>query len=306
MATIKRAPIRDTRSLSELLKRAEAADPSISRTAPITAYARMYAGMPFADAIATRLLATYPLSKTHEERARVGSFVIEARSKAIDSIFLRYGTKSVFELASGFSPRGMELSEKVTYLETDLPGMITAKEKLVLDILGSTNAVERLGLRFESLDVFNRAEMELLALTIPSPITFISEGLITYLTHQETALVANNIRHVLSKTGGVWISSDFRTKEQLAAILSLTQGESSNTINQLSTRDTTSNAFEDFKAIKRLFDSAGLSGEALPIYEFVSADQLKSVEKNAIPLGYVRRVMSHYIYLLRCSSAQET
>lgn len=106
-----------------------------------------------------------------------------ARHRAIDAALERAidgGIGQVLEIAGGLSPRGWRFSDRVTYVEADLPGM-AARKRAALRRMGAAH-------RVEDLDALADGELEALAGTLDPEqgLVVITEGLIGYL---ETGVV---------------------------------------------------------------------------------------------------------------------
>ena len=173
------------------------------------------------------------------------------------------GIKNIFELASGLSPAGLLWARDPTvrYLETDLPAMMAEKERIAVEF-GSELMV---GLFLTSLDVFDVARMHLLAddFFLGCPVAITHEGLLPYFTHQEKYQLAKNIASVLTKHGGVWITTDISLKENFGRAFQTSPY--SKRIHEILTeatgRDMAELAFSSFDEAEDLFRSAGFSVE---------------------------------------------
>jgi O-methyltransferase involved in polyketide biosynthesis len=192
----------------------------ISVTAKVAAYYRKFTDIPFAQEISAQIGADVAfeqiLRSYNLEREKLTFYapMFEARYKSITGFIRRSGTSQVLELASGYSLRGLDLSrsDAVRYVETDLPEVIAAKRSL-LDVIRQRHAIETDSrhvmaaadaLNFEeirsSVEHFDRNQ----ALTI------LCEGLIMYLSKEQTETLAQNIRRLLGEfSGGFWITPDF-------------------------------------------------------------------------------------------------
>jgi O-methyltransferase involved in polyketide biosynthesis len=117
----------------------------------------------------------------------------------------------VIEIASGLSPRGWSFAEKygaaLTYLETDLPGMV-ARKRQVLAGLGSLSAEHRV----EELDALasdGPRSLDTLAATLdPARGTaIITEGLVNYFDRDTVIAMWGRFASALSGfTDGVYLS----------------------------------------------------------------------------------------------------
>jgi hypothetical protein len=105
----------------------------ISPTAFMTCLARQFSGIPYSREIAERAII---------QHSPYLPLLLESRYRAINRQAERQNITQVLELASGFLPRGMQmtLDPQITFIESDLPETIAAKRKLCESIIeGRTN-----------------------------------------------------------------------------------------------------------------------------------------------------------------------
>jgi O-methyltransferase involved in polyketide biosynthesis len=201
--------------------RAMPADSSlISVTAKLAAYYRQFSDIPFAHEVAERIGADAAFDQILREHAlerdklTFYAPMFEARYKSITQLILHSGASQVLELASGYSLRGLDLTRSgaIRYVETDLPDLVEAKVRLLEEIrqhhaipwnphhvVTAVDALDFDGVR-SSASVLDRSR----ALTI------LCEGLIMYLSKEQTEQLATNIRRLLGEfAGGSWITPDF-------------------------------------------------------------------------------------------------
>lgn len=197
----------------------------ISPTALLVAYARQFTDIPYsqeisklinAEAVVEQFEATLErLEGQKLDRPVEVAALFEGRYKAINQLMAQFPTTQIIELASGLLPRGMVMSEDSDniFIESDLPGMISRKQQLVKQLVG-----ERSNLHFLPIDATSQpSQFPLNAdyLDSQKPITVISEGLLMYLTSDQKRHVFSNVRELLEVYGGVWVTSDLVTKEDL-------------------------------------------------------------------------------------------
>jgi O-methyltransferase involved in polyketide biosynthesis len=123
----------------------------------------------------------------------------------------------VLELASGLSARGMELSRKYDlYLETDLPGMISIKEKIVADVCKKSKNHKLSALNPLDYDALDSVGKKYFAGFKNRKIAIVNDGLINYFSIQEKQLLVSNIARFFRKycPKGVWITHDFSYREK--------------------------------------------------------------------------------------------
>ncbi|HSX47108.1 MAG TPA: class I SAM-dependent methyltransferase [Patescibacteria group bacterium] len=136
----------------------------------------------------------------------------EARHKLLNRLINTTGIKQVLEVAAGLSTRGMEMTEdpNVTYVETDLPAMTTDKRHIVQALEEQGTLPHRPNLFIEPGSAVTRDDMLTLGRCFDpdKPLVVMNEGLLRYLTFEEKAAYAENVKALLQQFGGVWITSD--------------------------------------------------------------------------------------------------
>lgn len=186
----------------------------ISPTALMVAYARQFTNIPYSQEIAqlvdaaavTRQLLGADLQPPVEL-----ALLIEGRYKAIDQLIAQSASTQILELASGLLPRGVATQPQITFIESDLPAMIQRKQQLVSQLVANQLVGDRPNLHFAAIDVTSQpSQFPLYApyLRLDQPITIVCEGLLMYLSFAQKRLVFANVREMLERFGGVWITSD--------------------------------------------------------------------------------------------------
>jgi O-methyltransferase involved in polyketide biosynthesis len=146
--------------------------------------------------------------------------MFEARYKSITQLIGKSGASQVLELASGYSLRGLDLtrSGSVCYVETDLRDVVATKLHL-LDDLRQRHDLAQSPLHIvtiaDALD-FEQVRTATAACDRGRPLMVLCEGLIGYLTKQETERLAANVHRLISEFGGGWwIVPDFAFKADI-------------------------------------------------------------------------------------------
>jgi len=195
-------------------------DPSlISVTAKVAAYYRQFSDIPFAQEVAKRINADAAFDQILREhgleRDKLTFYapMFEARYKSLTQL-LRSGAPQVLELASGYSLRGLDLTRSggIRYVETDLPDVVAEKLRLLEDVRqhhGILPSPQHVVTTADALDL-DQVRAAAAVLDTRQPLTVLCEGLIMYLSKQETEQLATNIRRLLGEfAGGCWITPDF-------------------------------------------------------------------------------------------------
>ena len=140
----------------------------------------------------------------------------ENRYWSIDQLLEDAGCNNVLELSSGFSFRGLSLTQTqdMHYIDTDLEGVIEGKNRFISSINVPENAVGKLEmLPLNALD--EDRFMEIVDHFGEGPIAIVNEGLLMYLGVDEKKQLCSTIHRILSERGGCWITADFYVKTQM-------------------------------------------------------------------------------------------
>lgn len=202
-------------------------DPArISVTAKVSAYYRKFSDIAFATEAAAWIGADEAFAEIlrdhgleHDKLTFYGP-MFEARYKSITQLIRASGASQVLELASGYSLRGLDLTRdsSLCYVETDLPEVVATKLDLLEEVrrrhaiapsprhvVAAADARDLEQLRAGTA-VCDRSRS----------LMILCEGLIGYLTREETARVAENARALIGDFGGGWwIVPDFAFKPDL-------------------------------------------------------------------------------------------
>ena len=244
---------------------------SISPTAILTAYPRMFTDIPYEKEIYKWL------SKNCNENVKLNKLLapeIEARYKLTNKLFEDTGIEQVLELAAGYCSRGLIYSKKgIRYVEMDLESVSNNKINLLNDIdsiNSNLNIITGNALNFD--DVIKCEDF----FDINKEIAVINEGLFRYLTFDEKKKVAINIYNLLKKYNGVWITCDVTPKKFLQKQDNSNKGLNEN-INVITSRNTLNDRFEDINHIKSFFRDIGF--KSIEIHKFIEMkEELKSFD----------------------------
>ena len=151
----------------------------------------------------------------------------ESRYWSINQLLENLTATNILEISSGFSFRGLDLSNKlpVYYIDTDLPNIITGKQRFIDAFKanrsqpsgdptsqppnqpsGSSTPGHYELSPLNALDPI--AFQEIINKFPPGPLTIVNEGLLVYLDEKEKQQLAANIRKALLARGGNWITAD--------------------------------------------------------------------------------------------------
>jgi hypothetical protein len=198
----------------------------ISVTAKVAAYYRQFSDIAFAGEVATRIGADDAFEQILREhgleRDKLTFYapMFEARYKSISQLIGTSGCSQVLELASGYSLRGLDLTQSsaVRYVEADLPDVVATKLTLLDDVRrqhGLPPSPLHVVTVADALD-FEQVRTAAGGLDHGLPLMVLCEGLIGYLTREETERLASNVRALLGAFGGGWwICPDFSFRAEV-------------------------------------------------------------------------------------------
>jgi len=186
------------------------------------------------------------------------SIIREARHKIVSEFLAKSGISQVFEIAAGYSPRGLIFTEdeNCEYVEMDLPIVAENKKKVVNSISKRQNLHILSGNALDK-EVFDEATKYF---DTKKPVAVVNEGLLRYLTFEEKAILATNIHQLLKHFGGVWVTGDggfidFR-KNQNNTLPNLDMN-----MRRRISRNALSNVFNDKQQFDEFFDKVGFTTE---------------------------------------------
>ncbi len=212
----------------------------------------------------------------------------EARYKIINHLVRSFGFRQVLEIASGLTPRGIEMTEDGsvdTYVEMDLPGIIKIKRTIVKTIYRELKKKKR-KLFLEEGDALDGESMRTAAehFNPARPVAVVSEGLLRYLNFEEKAEVAENIRNLLVAFGGAWITPDVTVRSRGHYPYEVRRNEY---IERLTGIDMEKNKFESVDAARRFFEGLGFRVEQHMLGEV--ADSLVSPGILGLPVLDIKK-----------------
>ena len=251
----------------------------VSVTALIPAFARgEYTNIPWAREMLGVLRdrgVVLPEGPWSDPRLRGFAPLFDARFRAVTRLVEEKGATQVLELAAGLSPRGMDFARRgIAYVEADLAESTRRKREIIISILGAVPE----NLYLCSASALDRAELLACCARFAAgrPIALTTEGLLRYLTFEEKALVAANVREILQRYGGWWITPDIHLKSW---------AERQNPVDRQSERERLgrsldANYFDNLDHARRFFESCGFAVESRPLLESVRDQIAVPPEEN--------------------------
>jgi hypothetical protein len=145
----------------------------------------------------------------------------ESRYWSINQLLADQTPTNILEISSGFSFRGLDLSNKkpVYYIDTDLPNIITGKQKFIdaftAESAAAASAAPLGHYELQPLNVLDPVAFEeVINKFPPGPLTIVNEGLLVYLDDNQKSQLCANIRKALLTRGGAWITADIYIKRK--------------------------------------------------------------------------------------------
>jgi hypothetical protein len=251
----------------------------ISPTAKITAYWRSLSDIPYSEEISeaagAEQTAREILGDRIVEMGIISPALFEMRYKSINYGIKKCGLNNVMELASGLTPRGLQIaSEGGVYVGTDLPEMFDESAPIIKAIAAKAN-IPLNNLHLQPANVLDEQEMKTAASYFNGEkFAICNEGLLMYLNLNEKKKMAENIRKVLLYGGGFWITTDIIFKLLREAIVTMFGAEPAKiirpalkNISNLTGRDISASDFADKSEAFKFYQDIGFSILEYPMYD---------------------------------------
>jgi hypothetical protein len=215
----------------------------------------------------------------------------EARYKSINNLLDGLSHSNILELSSGFSFRGLQKAitdAGVTYIDTDLPGVIADKNDLTAQLIAQKGLDLQGELLLMPLNVLDEENFIKTVDQFPAgPLSIVNEGLLMYLGMEEKAKLCQIIHKVLSKRGGCWITADIYIKKENYTI------SPTDPFSQfLQAHNVEDNKFDSFEQAEQFFRQQGfkLLKKADPVLRELSALKYIPTHEIATLAGQARRI----------------
>ena len=294
----------------------------ISPTAILVAGLRArYTDLPYAHEIyrAVRLLTNNTLTMgTGAVSSRLARFApytmnrvafIESRYLSVNQILKNLGSEyAVIEVAAGLSARGLEWAgSESLYIETDLPEMLSTKQKVFDRVLLETGLRQRRNHHFCPLNALDINDWDRIGRQFfgegKTKIAVVHEGLASYLSLTEKEKLRDNIAAFLGKyaSTGEWITPDFYPYEnsQRTWLSRMIQ-------NRLEQKTQVKmHHFGDAKEVLQFLSEGGFQASSRD-YSFIMSE-VSCIAKVPLDRETVRRALSRYrVYLAQYTGQRES
>ncbi len=265
-------------------------------TAWMVAFRRTFTDIPYSQAVFEKLEALRKAKGLPDIAADLKKPELapqfEARHKLIDKLLLAQPARQVLEIAAGFSSRGMVMAteKELRYVEFDLPEVIVGKQEIVNDIFSDEGKITPAELFFEAGNALSFEDLEraVAQLDPKRPLTIINEGLLRYLTFAEKAMVARNVKQLLERFGGAWITSDISLRKIFNMENALMKDHVKK-ISELTGKDIAKNRFETEDEAREFFESFGFTIERHSFMEVLN--ELVSPQRLSLPASEVNYML---------------
>lgn len=172
----------------------------------------------------------------------------------------------VLDIAAGLTPRGLTTATEnpdKTYVELDLPVTIDLKTSVmqVLEDRGLATKPDNLHLEAGNALTPEAVQQAARHFDPDKPVAVTSEGLLHYLSHNEKAALAANIRAVLETHGGVWY-----TDMPVQRPTPQRDSQMASTTSQQTGRSVAANRFADETTARQFFTEQRLEVKRLHSY----------------------------------------
>jgi O-methyltransferase involved in polyketide biosynthesis len=247
---------------------------SISPSAKSLLLMKGYTNIPYAKQIAALMQGPEAFGLNFDNKdfgfwIRVMHF--ENRYWTIDQLLKQVNNKNIIELSSGYSLRGLDMctKEDVHYIDTDLPGVVTAKQQVISSLVSENNLkgqLDLLPLNAMDATAFNRVISQFAS----GPVTIVNEGLLMYLDTEEKKQLCKTIHHILKERSGCWITADVYVKRSVEMQQALPQSKQEAEFFQ--EHNIEENKFDSYGSAEAFFQEQGfeLVKEATPDYKSMS------------------------------------
>ena len=266
----------------------EASQERVSLTAWRVAYRRTLSDIPFSSEIFDELQKIMRRTRSAAELQELEQLVqpditpiFEARFKLVNRLLKEQNVKQILEIAAGFSPRSLAMARdpSVEYSEMDLPGLMSEKRSVFEELIKQGKIPRYPNVHLNSGNVLRMED--LLAAAKPfrkEPIAVVNEGLLRYLTFEEKEIVVTNVRKLLRRFGGTWITPDLSLRPQgIFGLSGERMRDQFARIERMTGIDVAKNYFESESAACAFFENLGFRIERHSFMEI--ADDLVSPQK---------------------------
>jgi len=273
---------------------------AISPTAWTVAYRRTFSDIPYSKEIYDELeknrIKNDAPDLPDEYKFLDMAPLFEARHKLINKLVLAQNYFQILDIASGLTPRGLEMTRNkdVKYVEVDLPEIIKQKRSIVQAILKKDNIPSRINLHLEIGNALSIKDLKKATKHFEKdkPIIIITEGLLRYFDFKEKTIVAKNVNALLKTFGGGWITPDIIYKRNLSPAFVANNER----VSKLTGINIEVNKFSSVEAARTFFKNLGFKIQSHGFLEVLS--DLVSPEKLKMSQNDVKEIIGPRIVFI--------
>ncbi len=184
----------------------------VFNTAKMTTFDLASTGDKDAKAICDSLGLTFETTQnsstttTTPEQQKISGITVEIRFRSTFAMAEGTGYGTLVDLPCGYTPRGIKCAEKgIRYIGLDLPATISELEPAVRPMIEPSKSDL---VRYMGVDATNYSSLEKALEGVEGEVCITTEGLLMYFTDSEAEALCDNIRKILAKHGGCWITAD--------------------------------------------------------------------------------------------------
>ncbi|MBQ9487563.1 MAG: STAS domain-containing protein [Selenomonadaceae bacterium] len=216
------------------------------------------AGIADSDKIARclHLENNQPLKYMPDAETILGNaLVVEAKYRTMCHVIENSGYRTCVDLPCGYTPKALHVTEKgLRFIGMDLPIVVQEFSPVIHSLAKYPDRIS-----FCEVDATNYESLQKALRGIDEPLCITTEGMMMYFTESEVDAVISNIRALLERHGGCWITPDPEIKLQFMLTFKSVFGEDS-----LGKLTTTGNAAMKQSDVANLFNSFILDLENVP------------------------------------------
>ncbi len=139
-------------------------------------------------------------------QTQANAVFLEIRFRTIGALAANTDCRIIADLPCGYTPRGLQAARKgQRYIGLDLPATVSEMEHVIMPLADDE---QQSHIKYAAVDATNYASLEAAFEGECGPVCVTTEGLLMYFNESETAALCDNIRRLLVKYDGCWITSD--------------------------------------------------------------------------------------------------
>ena len=197
----------------------------------------------------------------------------EMRYAALNQYIQQNGYKNVMDIACGFSSRGLYMARQgIRFVGAEFPAVAVYGNNYLKKCLKP----DELKLAsYEVADATDKEQMMAAADLMQGPVCITMDGLMMYLTHEQQASVLQNIKAILQKHGGCYITTDFSARDFVMGASKVVYGEknarevykeSAKVYEDIADADFDQKFFNSDEEVQKFIAAQGLKVKQIPLF----------------------------------------